>query len=258
MCVNPHSPQPFAIRAGSTGTAALSTAICGTDIDGLLASLRALAQLPSHAAKAFTVANELALGGDVSRVKLAALKRWCRDDPLNLLGVLDEPYLVESRATLILVPASLISQWQAELLRWAPHLAVVTYPGKDRALMNDVFGDSSTMSGAGGNARKGDADAMLLRRLRMLAALAAADVVLAPHGSLDEVAKPALSLLTRGAATGAGSVPETTGGFLVQINWHRIIVDEVQHVGRVGDVGAGPVFLKRAAVSLSGPVRNPL
>ena len=34
---------------------------------------------------------------------------------------------------LVVVPASLIENWQRELERWCPKLEVVTYYGKDRA-----------------------------------------------------------------------------------------------------------------------------
>lgn len=160
IAAHPHSPQPFASTSddagggggggadasphappfggaldASAGTQQLSRLVLASPPAVLRAALARLC-VPARAAWAFRAASVVAAaarGGApdaTARGTLVALREAAaRGDPLAVLGDASLPLnaVVESRATLVVAPASIVRQWQEELRRWAPVLAVVPY-----------------------------------------------------------------------------------------------------------------------------------
>ena len=98
-----------------------------------------LAASITQACVSFEVANSRA-SGRFNEAMLASYKRFFAADPLQCLPLLcdnkgpgraygasgKESYILPSRATLIVMPSSLLSQWHDEVVKWCPALAVYT------------------------------------------------------------------------------------------------------------------------------------
>lgn len=144
VTVHPHSAQPFS--PSPNGTAALVAEIEGTHPTDLRAHVRELARLPSHAAVAFEVANDRALG-HFDEKRMPAIAEFIAADPL--IGLREaKGAVLASRATLVVVPASILHQWSSEVERWAPHLAVVVYAPTAAAATDAACGFASFASAA--------------------------------------------------------------------------------------------------------------
>ena len=134
ISVHPHSPQPFpqlppspadaAASASSMplppvdGTRSLTQAIASGAAADLAIGLRELARFPTHASLSFEVANGRALG-TFKESSLPAYRSFVapQNDPLTQLGQKDGA-IMESRATLVVAPSSLIGQWEREVKKW--------------------------------------------------------------------------------------------------------------------------------------------
>ena len=202
IVAHPHSPQPFPSVPPlfESGTDALSHMILKTPSGVLRTALERLARAPTRAACAFSAANAAASGApaaaELNALRVAAAREAC-------LPGLNDPSLpfnalVESRATLVVAPAGIIRQWAEELRRWCPRLAVVSY------LESLSFGSQHAAGSSGAPARSiipwynpatqdwrpnellSASAPMSTWQLRWLAALASADVVLAPFEALDQ------------------------------------------------------------------------
>jgi hypothetical protein len=158
MCVHPHSPQPFPplqlleeppsapsssaaaaasdappppfeayLGASRDGTRALCETVARAAPTDLAVGLRELARLPTYASLAFEVANGRALG-TFREETIGSYRAFVgpAQDPLAQLGAKDGSIL-ESRATLVVAPSSLLGQWHREVQKWAPHLAVYVF-----------------------------------------------------------------------------------------------------------------------------------
>ena len=230
IAAHPATPQPFALGGGArTASDAMMLAISGASLDAMRSTLSTLARLPSASARAFDIANELALGSK-QRSSVKSAKLWTEFDPLENLGLLENGYLIASRATLVICPAALRAQWANEIQRWTDNrLAVVVFPGRDATSIWDAVRDGSNLDfGAviAGPERRSTADGGA-RQLRNLLALATADVVLASHEELDNLQLSSTSgLKTRAKGSVSGLVDTRIDYF----TWHRIIVDEIQLV----------------------------
>lgn len=262
IAARPATPQPFSLGDGATtATAALALALAHANKDAMWSTLLTLARMPSFAARAFESANNRALGASKYHMgrDRAAATSWAALNPFDYLGMTEGiGYVIDSRATLVLCPAALRSQWAAEIERWAGgRLSVVIFPGAaatnfwDAAIdMGAVDFETST-----GMSRRSATDAGE-RQLRNMLALASADVVLVSH---SELAKPSVAAMkkTRNQSV-AGLPPETRIEFF---NWTRIICDEIQLVSGAGGVAAGAARTAtrslEALLELQGSTRWP-
>jgi hypothetical protein len=207
---HPHSPQPFPLFT-DTGTAALSRVILSTPPHALRSALERLARAPTRAACAFEAANVVAgathdFAATLSHFKLDVLRMAAARDPLPTLNDPTLPYnaVLESRATLVVAPAGIIRQWAEELRRWCPRLAVVTYlqslsfrpPEGGISAAAAVaavpwYSESTRDWRCDERVTASNRAPLDVWQLRWLAAIAAADVVLAPFEALEQELKVA-------------------------------------------------------------------
>jgi hypothetical protein len=76
---------------------------------------------------AFEVANKRACG-TFEEGLLESYLEWVAQPPLASLWT-NQPSICESRATLVVVPASILDQWKNEVEKWDPALACIMYAG---------------------------------------------------------------------------------------------------------------------------------
>jgi hypothetical protein len=251
VIVHPHSPQPFPLyneatgRAYAGGTAALEAALAATSTRDLRSGLFAVAAIPSDAKDAYELpmfGREANRGGvhavvdrrgnpDVDKMVYPppppGSEAWVRVQmEARLAGGFG---LLESRATVVLVPPSLAHQWQAECAKWAPQLAVVIYESP---------GPVTTEAAVRGMLlAEGSADPRWARQERALlelrARLVAADVVIVSFSTLEQEAKTARAAHGPGARTSFAVSP------LLSCQFTRIVVDESQMIGKAAGAGAG-------------------
>jgi hypothetical protein len=125
VVVHPRSSQPFDASGFQTGTYALDKAVRTLSLPLLSAGLTELARLPTTASIAFQVCNSRALR-TWNEAMTQTYRSFVRQDMFHLLGSADNS-VIDSRATLVIAPASILGQWQSEIARWCPKLAVVVY-----------------------------------------------------------------------------------------------------------------------------------
>ncbi|KAK4615695.1 hypothetical protein CLAFUW4_10010 [Fulvia fulva] len=75
------------------------------------------------------LAEEMGLGKTVELMALVSLHNRTSLSPNKVLDSASGTQVIQSRATLIVTPASILQQWQSELSRHAPHLNVYHYQG---------------------------------------------------------------------------------------------------------------------------------
>ena len=191
-----------------------------------------------------------------------------RDVPLPLL--LPHTGRIQSRATLIVVPASIVGQWVAELGAWAPHLSVVAYSGVSAALapLHDAVASVNAKAARGASGvtsqpstiparAAGDVEAI---RARLLLAMVSADVVVCAFDVLASDARYISSHTSRSFGASprieALSPPrlpyERFPSPLFQCQWHRVIIDEVQLAASATGSGALGKAFARGILSLAG------
>ena len=262
ISVHPHSPQPFPLTNPSTGapypngTAALDAAIAACTDRDLLSGLFACAAIPADAKDAYELPTFAPRDKDIGHTvadrrdrKSLSDKVLCRQFAAYgefvpkwspgregwtraqvAARVLRGEGLIESRATVVLVPASLTHQWEAEVLKWAPQLSVYIYPGLGENPFYDRYRDDTLRM-----VRKPEVDnsdprfhgwvrTYLERRAKMITA----DLVIVSFSTLEEDAKRALTW-----TSDDNVLP------LHQFQFHRVIIDESQMVNIAGGGGRG-------------------
>jgi SNF2 family DNA or RNA helicase len=134
------------------------------------------------------------------------------------LRIYQSKTIIESRATLIVTPPSILAQWESEIRRHTTNLRVVVYPG-----VKDLYGRSSP------NSTRPHSDFHLVNPQ----VLANADVVLLTFQTLSND----LGHSDDNPYTGDGGsrlrqrkrhivLPSP----LTSINWHRVVLDEAQRI----------------------------
>jgi hypothetical protein len=125
VVVHPRSSQPFDSSGCPTGTYALDKAVRSLSAPLLYVGLTELSRLPTTASISFQVCNSRALN-TWNEALTQTYRSFVRQNMFELLGSADNSVL-DSRATLVIAPASIIGQWQSEIARWCPKLAVVVF-----------------------------------------------------------------------------------------------------------------------------------
>jgi hypothetical protein len=200
----------------------------------------------------------------------AALQRCINEcDPNRISGAIESlcglgtsPSLVRSRATLIIVPASLCQQWVAEASKWAPQLAVYVYHGVAHLLatVQDQRQRTPTRNRHSNHGAFHEDDAIAIESssnevARATASMAMADIVVT---SFSQLAQDIHYSNDRVGTNAVGRHSKRYASYkspLVQIDFHRIILDEVQQLDHPGRGGSNLSARTTMALALHGERR---
>ncbi|EME39624.1 hypothetical protein DOTSEDRAFT_75316 [Dothistroma septosporum NZE10] len=151
------------------------------------------------------LAEEMGLGKTVELMALVSLHQRPSLSPTKIADAASGTTPMQSRATLIVTPASILQQWQSELSRHAPHLRVYHYQG------------------IAGNKKKDPTVDQLVKELAT-----SYHVVLTTYAVLTREVHYAEDPPKRNMRTAPRF--ERKQSPLVQIEWWRICLDEAQMV----------------------------